>query len=430
MIRQVLRYLFSFEFSLVILLMAGEFKLLPVFSSIARLIDITVLAFIINAAAGAKVLAARWRRTSSPLEPAGRWRNVTGVLFLVFVSYMLLSSVARPTSALANDKATEVALVLPWFAFVGLFVVTTPVRIHRLMVLVMAMAVVLSSALLMRLQSGDISMLGAGGFGDNYQRIGRLTGASVVASVIYLAAVKSRSRSILLLIVAAVSSVGMIYSGHRAGLLMAGIVLVAMIPVVLYSGRTGAQRARSGKYIISLLAIVAVVGALVSSTERAQVLLRRYQAVELSSERNPRLQMYEVGLELFSEHPVMGIGLGRFKEESGLGYPHPHNLLVEVLAELGLIGFAMFGLLYLLPAASAFVGGANRDPVGMMVVSLYLFYFLNAMVSGGINDNRELLIFAMILVSRNEVELVDSGGYEPSHSTLWPAITPRYPLHR
>lgn len=69
---------------------------------------------------------------------------------------------------------------------------------------------------------------------------------------------------------------------------------------------------------------------------------------------NARLAEYKQGLALFSDHPVVGVGLNQFynsvadrykylfyfKGESSLDYPH--SLSISLLAETGLVGFLLF----------------------------------------------------------------------------------------
>jgi O-antigen ligase len=71
---------------------------------------------------------------------------------------------------------------------------------------------------------------------------------------------------------------------------------------------------------------------------------------------NERKYIWEAGLEVWREHPMVGVGAGTFPTavEHGLGYPPAaHNLYLSVLAENGFVGFLLFLL-----------------PVGVLCVSL------------------------------------------------------------
>ena len=56
-----------------------------------------------------------------------------------------------------------------------------------------------------------------------------------------------------------------------------------------------------------------------------------------------RLTLIKYGIEAFTDHPLFGIGLGNFSFEN----LEIHNITVLLLAETGIIGFILYGLLYI-----------------------------------------------------------------------------------
>src|SRR5262249_7862393 len=57
-----------------------------------------------------------------------------------------------------------------------------------------------------------------------------------------------------------------------------------------------------------------------------------------------RLAGIALGLELFSQSPLLGIGPGGFPFATRTGY-NPHNLYAQLLSETGLVGAVAFGSL-------------------------------------------------------------------------------------
>jgi len=63
-----------------------------------------------------------------------------------------------------------------------------------------------------------------------------------------------------------------------------------------------------------------------------------------------RLEIWQAGWRIFADHPVLGVGTGQFSTAFGLIYSHkahgawmnPHNLLIQVACELGLVGLLSF----------------------------------------------------------------------------------------
>jgi O-antigen ligase len=99
-------------------------------------------------------------------------------------------------------------------------------------------------------------------------------------------------------------------------------------------------------------------------------------------------------------HPWIGVGTGGWGMRLSLGYAeaYPHNILLELLAELGVIGLA----LVLLPLCTFPRPGFTRgqcDPLTIGLAGLALFWTLNVQVSGDVVDSRFLWIWLAIFES-------------------------------
>lgn len=82
-----------------------------------------------------------------------------------------------------------------------------------------------------------------------------------------------------------------------------------------------------------------------SDDERDQLLARDVSSDSLGY----RLSFWRAGLQMFREHPIIGVGVGQFRYRFAdyatiqfLRQPDAHNIYVEQLAETGVIGFALF----------------------------------------------------------------------------------------
>lgn len=84
---------------------------------------------------------------------------------------------------------------------------------------------------------------------------------------------------------------------------------------------------------------------------------------------------------MFLNHPIFGEGLGSFSYYSYLGYPH--NIFMEVLSELGLVG-AIFLFLLLVTGF--------RLPKNDIFFLMFFFCFVNALSSGSFSNNVAILI--------------------------------------
>lgn len=72
---------------------------------------------------------------------------------------------------------------------------------------------------------------------------------------------------------------------------------------------------------------------------------------ELDASNELRLRIWKAGWRMFLDHPILGVGAGQFPTAYGTVYSgrahdawmSPHNLLIQVGCELGLIGLFVFG---------------------------------------------------------------------------------------
>jgi O-antigen ligase len=83
----------------------------------------------------------------------------------------------------------------------------------------------------------------------------------------------------------------------------------------------------------------------------------RPELVEKTDDKLTRLWMAQTARNMFLKNPVIGIGLGNYKflynQYKPEGTPKkenekPHNAYLEILAESGIIGFALFGGAFLI----------------------------------------------------------------------------------
>lgn len=67
---------------------------------------------------------------------------------------------------------------------------------------------------------------------------------------------------------------------------------------------------------------------------------------------NQRTAIWREGLASFAEHPLIGVGSNMYRSVNSLG-KLAHNSFISVLVELGLIGFALFGIIVMIAVMQA-----------------------------------------------------------------------------
>lgn len=197
---------------------------------------------------------------------------------------------------------------------------------------------------------------------------------------------------------------------ERHFLALVGLTLVCAAPTMIVSDSRQmllgiplalscllVQKASRHRAVVALGPIVVVVGALAAygfavQHYRYTIFLDNTKSF---SERIWRSEAWEAGIDTWRKSPLFGVGLGGYNKDSehfGRGYPH--NLFIEMLAETGLVGFVL-GIGFLI-SCWATILQSQRAWVRkdfMMVLSMWAYCFLIAMVSLDIPGNIEVFYF-------------------------------------
>jgi O-antigen ligase len=168
---------------------------------------------------------------------------------------------------------------------------------------------------------------------------------------------------------------------------------------------------RSARALVGVLCAVAVSAAVlpfVTVPDSASQRLREATSNPVATLRgDTRWVLYEQGLDLIAEHPIVGAGTGSYASFVGVVSPprqrllYPHNIFLELWAELGILAVAAF-LLIVLSAVWALMrrlveaDDPSERQLLVLALGLLIYNLLVSQVSGDINHNRSVLVAAAI----------------------------------
>ena len=100
-----------------------------------------------------------------------------------------------------------------------------------------------------------------------------------------------------------------------------------------------------------------------------------------------REDTYSAAWRLFLSNPIAGVGVGNFFYQSGTGVDYPHNFVLELLCELGLVGACLFAVFLFVVVRGIFT--VARRPKGFSqekkyVFLLFVFAATESLASGNI----------------------------------------------
>lgn len=108
-----------------------------------------------------------------------------------------------------------------------------------------------------------------------------------------------------------------------------------------------------------------------------------------------RIDMLKNAYKMWSEAPFFGSGVGSFAiYYSGIDEKlYPHNIFLEVLSELGLVGFSVLSGMIIFAVKKGVIALKSKSEYSIMIMLSFIFLLINANTTGDLNDNRTFFSF-------------------------------------
>jgi len=366
---------FAAPFAVLLLAYSGLFKGSPLLSWTP--VDLTLLAAVLVLSGVVAVLV----RGEVP-----RGTGVVLALWTIFVPAAIL----HPPLAYASTKTLHLFTLTLLSALGPLFLIQSAARQRFWVVMQIGLGCVLAAG-------AALSPAPAAAHGAVYRlalngsepvAAGRAAGVAVVGFLV-LALAGHRHRWWLLLAGAAVT-VPMFLSGSRGPVLAAA---VAIALVVVLAPSSGARRLTRVVFATGggLLAWFWLRGQTTGAIGRISSTLLAGQLEDTSSQA--RLMLWDQAWRYIQGHP-WGAGWGGLADLGGsgllgqVGLMYPHNLLLEVSGEAGWIGGIAVTVFLWCGLRRLRVNAVSPYPEALFGIAV--FFTVNAMISGDINDNRTM----------------------------------------
>ena len=114
------------------------------------------------------------------------------------------------------------------------------------------------------------------------------------------------------------------------------------------------------------------------------------------SNEEERTYITRGAVDVFLEHPVLGVGTGGFRtfmEKRGWPVDHPHNNILYMAVSFGLVGVAVLFWLFIEIIKNAWKN--RKTPLGYFLLSTSLVIFISGVFNSQILDTGTLFIFAL-----------------------------------
>jgi len=228
---------------------------------------------------------------------------------------------------------------------------------------------------------------------------GRFTGLALLITYLYYQNADNRERKLSALLLTLLFTYSIISSGYRGGLIAA--ILAISADTFFRIIRHPEIRLRAIINYISIAAIVLLSFFIMSwnngMMERWNNLsVLAGNEVNVDNSINSRIEGYSVAWRMFKENPLTGSGLGSFNgsnygSEIGREIKYPHNIILELLCELGLIGLG-----FLIVYTGAVIRVLLQWRKDLLII--FVFGILLAMFGKDMSSNGLVWVFAGMVV--------------------------------
>ncbi|MEW6606958.1 MAG: O-antigen ligase family protein [bacterium] len=241
-------------------------------------------------------------------------------------------------------------------------------------------------------------------FGSNYLLIQHISGMAVLI-ICYYFLLKNQplKKQIIWVFLLVILIMAITYPGGKAAVftLLITTIIIA-IPSIKFKNKFKIMNKRL--LIIPLIIFIIECGTVgyFHFVMKFSALTGRLGAISSPQHYNriERVENAKVALKLFSQYPLSGVGIGGFsvysyKLEGIERFKYPHNILLEALAELGLIGFISLSLILFFAFKNLIYLQKiyKYSLLPGVFMSIFIFTFLNSLTS---QDITNLALFAFI----------------------------------
>lgn len=351
---------------------------------------------------------------------------------LGFTGWMILSIGWTPSRIIVWENVRFILTANLWALFAGACIIAASrERVIRLLVMILLLAVLLAViGIYIEVVYGSFRFYGYhGGQGawalpDVYITWGYIVSSG--AAMAFALAIFSRFGSLKQLAAFAVFGLCVYFllvNGARGPLL--GTIAAALLASIIHLPRIGDKRIELAHAQLLGLGVVAFgivyVGYLVATDQPIYTLNRFLTLFEQADDPllrrgANRFDQFAGAYRLWLDAPVFGHGLAGFYYRFGSGVEipgnHPHNVILQILVEFGIIGLLFFALFVASGLRHFGLRRLQADPLALAVLMVFTTILAHAMVAGDIAQAYRFFFVIGLLALRPPAEEDDEEEEE------------------
>jgi O-antigen ligase len=372
---------------------ASQFKGLPGLRSIEASVDLTLLSLCV--AAFVIVLHSIFGTQRVQLVPGrftGSSKQITAFFFFALI--VAASYLYTPAPQYGGEKLIRFLLIGAFFLLAPLYLINSDEDFRHFSFAFVVLAIVQAFVLFARagrvssMEDTDVTRIGAGW----------VIGMAILLLLFFQVTETPFWRKALTIVALSILVGGLVTSASR-GAMFSTAIAASYLLFKVYKGRS--------KVFVGIIAIAALACAGTAFyflrnmdsgkyTEKADEIIQMVEGHGSSGTAAQRLAFYQAAFREIEQRPLLGLGVGGWsvyyfgKDERA----YPHDLLLEITTEEGLVGLVAF-LIFIFA-----VYRASRElcdltgPHFAVLAGLLLFTLIATMFSGDLDDDRVLWLWS------------------------------------
>lgn len=313
------------------------------------------------------------------------------VAFGMFVLYVNLSSWWSPSEVYAFSKQVQLLSIITLLLLAGYFVGLQIKRLERLIQILLIVSLLIA---LVAVLTGLIFGVRAHVLlpPASHLGIGRVIGVGFPIIIYYYASGRIGLYYGILLLSLVISS--LIFAISRMALI-AGFGAMFIYIIYILHAKSSFRSNVTNLVSVLVLKITIVLAIIISAIDTR--FYSHFTLSQLSSSGEGRLNLWIQSIEFWLERPLFGHGIGSTPILwNGIdSRAYPHNIFIEALSELGIVGATLYLILIFYPFIQCIRANKRSIFLGLLV-SLFIYSILISSVSFDIVSNRLLYLFVGI----------------------------------
>jgi O-antigen ligase len=318
------------------------------------------------------------------------------LLSLVLLAVMILRLGPSPAQEYGSSKVQLYVADNLVFLLGAVFVGSSRRDLRLFFAILLAVATGEALLLMLKLLSGGLHMTFEGRFALSAHEypiyLGRDSADGLIVAIYTVLTATRTWTRMAAVAVLPLLAVGLLAAGSRGPVVACLIGVVVLVALTSTKGRARKRLLLAGGGLLGAMIVVPLIlpGSAIGRALSAIV------GGTSGLSTNGRAGLWAKAFTGFAQHPLLGLGTGGFSALNPT-LPYPHNILLEAGVELGIVGVALIvGIVF---GAGRRIFACWRDGLGRdradaaVLAALFVSALVNALVSGAIQDNKEIWVW-------------------------------------